>query len=46
MHIQNKNNKDQHVEILTVDQIQPYTYLVFVKRFMERSQAIDNTANP
>ncbi|CAD8063525.1 unnamed protein product [Paramecium sonneborni] len=41
MSLQSKNEKDQHIEILTIEQIQPFTYLIFIKRFMERTQALD-----
>ncbi|CAD8128289.1 unnamed protein product [Paramecium sonneborni] len=41
MSLQTKNEKDQHIEILTIEEIQPFTYLIFIKRFMERTQALD-----
>ncbi|CAD8142930.1 unnamed protein product [Paramecium pentaurelia] len=42
MSLQTQNERDQHIEILTIDQIQPFTYLIFIKRFMERTQALDD----
>lgn len=36
MHIHSKDSGDQHIETLIINDIEPYEYLFFVKRFLTR----------
>ncbi|CAD8058577.1 unnamed protein product [Paramecium primaurelia] len=35
------SKQDQHIEILDITQLEPYTYTLFVKRFLTRQESLD-----